>query len=131
MIDVGGIDTLWGAFAVCSSALALVCTMLAMRWGWSARSLASQAASSAEVRRLLEQNEAQAALWKSAAKALEREVSMELDRVESRRKAAAAVESRLKAREQQTDETIDPTIPQPTEEWDRARLRQMRREAGG
>ena len=114
------------AIGVCFgvSALALACAVLA-----ALRSRAS--ATSSEVRRLLDQARAQAMLWESAAKALQREVGFELERLESKRRAVAGVESRLKSR-QETEDVEGARVEQEQEQPDaddlsRADLRALRR----
>lgn len=112
------------ACAAAFSVLALACSVLA--WRHSLR-----AASSQEVRSLLEQAQAQGALWKATARALEEEVNNTLDRVESKRRAVAGVESRLKARDSETEValTAEEQSDQDLENLSRAELRALRRGA--
>ena len=121
-----GLDPIaFGALA-CLCVLATAVSSLAFRR--AGRALTRDALAEFEQRA-----RANALLWEETCKALQREVSHELDRVESRRRAVATVESRLKAKEEngqvaevQAEQEQLPDLSQ----LDRAQLRALRRMGG-
>ena len=108
----------------CLSVLATALSVLALR-------VAATAVTASDVAALQESARAQVAMWEQACKGLQREVSHELDRLETKRRSAAAIESKLRAREN-GDELVDQANGQQqqqpnVEDLDRAQLRALRR----
>jgi len=119
-------DTLEIVASICLHVLSIAAAVLALVK--SRRKRVQQT-----VRHDLEEIEAKAASWKSSALSALKEVESAIERLETKRRSLAAVESRLTARERQGEE-IPEEVPTdrigPNGEMDRATERRLRREAG-
>lgn len=122
---LGGFPPAFLALA-CLSVLATLLALLAIR-------RSAQGARQRDVDQLLASTRSQAAMWEATAQAIKREVGHELDRLEQKRRAVAAVEGRLRAREDgqaedqvEAERAAQQQQPDPST-MDRAELRLLRR----